>query len=133
VAPYHPTGEALEIDAQIQDFDAPFHGDEAYGIAVGMDDLGAGYACGETLNQPIASVPGWDESSIQGETRTGVYGNTSHYVTMTVIIQNNVITLSYDGQLAAQATATTYHTNGSIGLFSASSAKVRGFRIEDLS
>jgi hypothetical protein len=139
VAPYQPTGEALEIDAQITDAGAGLHDDDFFGIAIGMDQQGAGYVCGITLDQPILSSPGggqgWDQSTIQGETTSGVVGNFSTYVTVAVTIQNNSITLFYDGKRIAQATATAYHANGLIGLFASAStsAKVRGFRIESLS
>jgi hypothetical protein len=134
VAPYHPTGEGLEIDAQISDAGADnFQNDDAFGIAIGLDNQGAGYICGITLFQPIATYPGTDQP-IQGETTSGWYGDFSDYVTVTVTIQNNIITLSEDGKRVAQATATAYHTNGLIGLFlGGGSPTVRGFRVESLS
>lgn len=139
LAPYQPTGDALEIDAQITDAGAGLHDDDFFGIAIGLDQQGAGYVCGITLDQPILSSPkwdqGWDQDTLQGETTSGVSGDFSNYVTVTVTIQNNIITLFYDGKRVAQATATAYHANGLIGLFSSAStsAKVRGFRIESLS
>lgn len=133
VAPYHPTGEALEIDAQISDSGASFQNDDVFGIVVGMNSQGDGYVCGETLNDPIASYPGWDEHTIQREATTGVYGSWSGYVTVTVTIRGNVITLFYDGKQAARATVTDSPSDGMIGLFTASSATVRGFRVERLS
>ena len=133
IAPYQPTGEDLEIDARIKDSDASFQNDDVFGIAVGMNSQGVGYVCGETLNQPIASYPGWDEHTIQRETTTGVYGDWSNYMTITVTIRQHVIALSYDGRRVAQATVTASLTDGLIGLFSSSSATVQGFRIERLS
>jgi hypothetical protein len=133
VAPYHPTSEALEIDAQISDSGASFQNDDAFGIVVGMNSQGAGYVCGETLNKPIASYPGWDEHTIQREATTGVYGTWSRYVTVTVTIRDHIITLFYDGKQAAQATVTGSPAGGLIGLFTSSSATVRAFRVEHLS
>lgn len=133
VAPYHPTDEALEVDAQIKDPDPGFQNDDAFGIVIGMDIQGAGYVCGVTLNQPIAGYPGWDDHTIKSETTSGVYGHFADYVTVTVTIRQNVITLLYDGKLVAQASVTDYHADGLIGLFSTSGVKVQGFRIERLS
>lgn len=133
VAPYQPTGDALEIDARIKDSDASFQNDDVFGIAVGMNSQGVGYVCGMTLNQPIASYPGWDERTIQSETTTGVYGDWSNYMTITVTIRQHFITLSYDGKQVARATVTDSLADGMIGLFSSSSAMVQGFRIERLS
>lgn len=133
VAPYHPSGEALEVDVQIKDTGEGFQNDSVFGIVVAMNSQGAGYVCGVTLGQPILSYPGWDQHTIQRETTSDVSAVFSHYVTVTVTIQNNVITLFYDGERAAQATVSTSLTNGLIGLFSDSSAKVQSFRIEQLS
>ena len=132
VAPYHPTGEALEIDAQISDSGASFQNDDVFGIVVGMNSQGAGYVCGMTLNKPIASYPGWDEHTIQREATTGVYGSWSRYVTVTVTIRDHVITLFYDGKQVARATVAASPADGLIGLFTSSSATVRGFRVEHL-
>jgi hypothetical protein len=131
--PYQPTGDALEIDARIKDSDAGFQNDDAFGIVVGMNSQGAGYVCGVTLNQPIVSYPGWDEHTILSESTTGIYGDWSNYMTVTVIIRKHVITLFYDEQQVAQATVTASPTDGLTGLFTASSATVQGFRIESLS
>jgi hypothetical protein len=135
VSPYHPTGDALEIDAQISDSGASINSDDFFGIVVGLDNQGAGYACGVTLNQPIVSYSGWDAHTIQRETTSGVYSDFSHYVTITVTIQQHVITLLYDGKQVAQATVTASPTGGLIGLFSSpsTSATVQGFRIDYLS
>lgn len=132
VAPYHPTGEALQIDAQISDSGASFQNDDVFGIVVGMNSQGAGYVCGMTLNKPIASYPGWDEHTIQREATTGVYGSWSRYVTVTVTIRDHVITLFYDGKQVARATVAASPADGLIGLFTSSSATVRGFRVEHL-
>jgi hypothetical protein len=136
-APFHPTGaadEALEIDVQIKDEAMSFHSDDAFGIVVGMTSDGTGYVCGQTLNQKsILSYPGWDLRAIQSETTTGVYGEWAHYVTISVVIRQRVITLSYDGKQVAQATVIKSPTVGAIGLFSSGGATVQGFRIEQLS
>ena len=137
VAPYHPKGEDIEVDAQIKYQDLAFQNDDTFGIIVGMNNQGNGYVCGGLWIwlPPIASYPGWDTSTIKGETAREV--DFSNYVTITVKIQKSVITLLYDGKFVARATASAYPVEGMVGLFvdvaSGAQFGVQSFRVEKLS
>ncbi len=136
LAPYHPSADDIEIDAQIKSLDwgNTFVGEgPIYGIVMGMDSQYMGYSCSE-VPRFLGHVDDWTDQGITGYAGIDdAHLNFADYVNFTLKIQHHVVTLYLNGQQTAQATLPAYQTGGAVGVYSLyGTIEVEGFRVEKL-
>jgi|ERR1051326_2460530 hypothetical protein len=133
LAPYRPSVANIQVDAQIKVLGYGFRDETIFGIAVGFDNGGNGYACGLNWGRGIQGRP---EDSAERVTQY-VQGNAgadfSDYVTLTVKIRDDRMTVLINGGEFAEATVPSYQAGGFVGLYASNGAvEVRGFRVDKL-